>query len=661
MFQLFEPFMKLSTLRSVRLIGTLAVLAVVSACSTPEGLINKTKLDGKEYTNTCDGFKAEVAAIMDANNNPTALVVAENDNSQFDYLYLEPGQFVQRGDTLYFRLINDLEYGKYLQKGVAVQIKGSFSSQDHLTDIESEATGNLSTLIVDQKYYQANRSPYFVYKMPVGSSINGKQISLSFSVVQYDSKGNVKKVFCGTDVTPLGPIEPPCCTDRPAETARPRSIVQLPNVDIRNENYRYKGFVGTQDLIHPMSQTKFDRKLIVEVIKEYLGKYEAEGFQVKSIGLTGWASQGGKVELNQKLSDARAQAVTDELKKEFTAVGKYADVPITGAGRGEDWDRFDLLVKTATFSEEERQAILAISSGSDDMDQKEASLRKLPKKTWKKLIDEVLTLCRHTFIQYEFNYTGGTLAADQYPTQIPVISPELYNVATQQRSVGRYAPGGDVVSGLATLNNLIEANGNRTANLYAMRSTYQQAARDLKSAIADLERAQQAEPNNAQYAVAMLAYKTDYAYNYLISDRMKLLSSYNDFVARYPTDRVLLYNRAVLMDRVGFITGALAEYDKLLTGSNKSAIGLNNRGVARLKTNRIVEAESDFKEALSLDARLAEAHFNLGVVAAYKGLTDQAVGHLDQALAIAPDLRKDIASNPVFRVVRDTPKFAKYK
>jgi tetratricopeptide (TPR) repeat protein len=75
----------------------------------------------------------------------------------------------------------------------------------------------------------------------------------------------------------------------------------------------------------------------------------------------------------------------------------------------------------------------------------------------------------------------------------------------------------------------------------------------------------------------------------------------------------------------------------------------------------VVEAESDFKEALALEARLAEAHFNLGVVAAYKGLTDQAVGHLDQALAIAPDMRKDISSNPVFRVILDTPKFAKYK
>lgn len=647
-------------LATARKLALVALAVSLTACGLPEGVINKTKVDGKEYTNTCDGFKTEVAAIMDANSNPQALVVAENDNSQFDYLYLEPGQFVQRGDTLYFRLINDLEYAKYLAKGVAVQVKAEFSAQDHLRDIEAEPTGTLNMLIVDEAYYKANRSPFFVYKLPVAQRINGKQLSLKFSVVQYDRSGKVKKVFCDTEANPLGPVDVPCCTDRGVETARPRSIVQLPALDVRDENYKYRSFTGTQDLIHPMMMTKFDRKLIVDVIKDYLGKYEAEGFQVKNITLTGFASQGGKVELNQKLSDARALAVTEELKKEFAAAGKYADVPVSGSGRGEDWERFDLLVKTATFSEEERQSILAISGGSEDMDAKEASLRKLPKKTWKKLVDEVLTLCRHTFVQYEFNFVGGTMSADNYPTQIPVISPELYNVATQQRTVSRFRAGADVAGGVSTLNNLIDGNGNRTGNLYAMRSTYHIASRDIRSAIADMERALAADPNNSQYATTMLAYKTDYAYNYSISDRMKLLSSYNDFVARNPNDAVLAYNRAVLMDRVGYITGALAEYEKLVSG-NKTAIGLNNRGVARLKTNRIVEAEADFKEALSLEPRLAEAHFNLGVVNAYKGLTDKAVESLDQALAIQPELKRDIATNPVFRVMKDSPKFAKYR
>ena len=62
-----------------------------TAC-TPEGVINKTKYQGEKITNTCDQFKEEVDALISANSNTAQLVVAEYDNSDLGYYYLEPGQ-----------------------------------------------------------------------------------------------------------------------------------------------------------------------------------------------------------------------------------------------------------------------------------------------------------------------------------------------------------------------------------------------------------------------------------------------------------------------------------------------------------------------------------------------------------------------------------------
>ncbi len=643
---------------ALRVLGVMAVLVWLAGC-TDKNVINKAKYKGQTITNTCQDFQKDAAAIIEANTGNTSLKVAENDNAEFSYWFLEPGQFEQKGDTLYFRLANDAElYERYLQKGIAIQVKASFSSQDHLQDLEKDPSGELSMITVDEKYWKANQKPFFVYRLPVQGKVNGKQVTFQFTVVKLDKKGKVTKVFCETDKKPLGPLDSPCCTDKPWERAKPASIVQLPEVDIKDESYRYKGIVGTLDLIFPMSSTKFDRKQLSLVIKDYVSKYEAEGYKVRSISMGGYASQGGTVELNQKLSDARVQAVTDDLKKEFERTGR-TDVAIEGSGRGEDWERLDLLVKTAVFSEDERNQVLAIAGGPESLDEKEAKLRKL--KFWKKLVDEVLTYCRHTFITFTFDYKPDGLAYESYPTQIPIISPELYNVATQQRVIGKYRPGADVMKSLEILNNFVDVQNIKTANLYAMRSSYQYGRRDVVAAIRDIEQAQMIDKSNQQYASLTLAYKTENAYAYNIGDRMKLLNTYNDYVARYPQDKMLAYNRAVLMDRVGYISGAMAEYGNLMSSDARNAIGLNNRGVAKLKTGRFTEAEADFKDALSVNGNLSEAYYNLAIVYAYRGLTDKTVENLDRALALNPSYKAEVGQNSAFSVMRTNPKFSKYK
>lgn len=643
-----------------RVLGPLVTLALIGGLTGcgPEGLINKTKYQGQTYTNTCETFTNDMTLLIDANSGPSTLHIAEEPlEGDPGAMYLEPGQFLLAGDTLYFRVANEPTWGKYLQKGVAVQIKASYRAQDHLENLESPATGDLGMLVFDEKYWKANTTTtdpaYTLFKMNVGKNLDGRQLALNFTVVKLKN-GQVSKVYCETDVKPLGPLEPAAVTDRPWDPVKLRSVIAIPEVPVQDEEYRYKGFTGVLDLIFPINSTKFSREELYNAIKQYLEKYEAEGYRVNSVSLTGFCSQGGTVDLNQKLSEARAQAVSEELKKYFGTKGRADSVQMSLSGRGEDWDRFNEYANSDKFTPEERQQVMAIAQSSASLDEKEAELRKLP--FWKKLIAEVLDYCRHCRAEFRFDYLPKVVTAGYYPAR-PFLSPELFTIATRSQSIGRYRTG-DARPGLTTLNTIIDENGHKKANLYAMRSTYHMALNDFRSTGSDINTAAQLDGSNQQYAVASLAFRTQDSYTLSMSDRMRLLNTYNDYVARFPQDQALAANRAIMMDRVGFISGALPAHDKVVGQGGQSAAGFNNRGVAKLKTHRLTEAEADFQEALRRDANLAEAHFNLACVYAYRGLAAKSADAMRKAVSLKPELKSEIQSNPVFKAVRTSSAFS---
>jgi tetratricopeptide (TPR) repeat protein len=346
--------------------------------------------------------------------------------------------------------------------------------------------------------------------------------------------------------------------------------------------------------------------------------------------------------------------VYERLTKYFQQQNR-SDVNVSQSGRGEDWERFDILVKTAVFTEDERRQLLDISSSSMSDDEKEAKLRKLP--FWTKLVNEVLVYCRHVLIEFTFEYAPDRMYVENYPTQMPIIAPELYNVATKKMTISRFQQGNNPQDGMRVLNTLIDVNSNRTANLFAMRSTYHNAMNNVRAAITDIEAAMQQDSDNPQYAVAALSYKTRIADTYTLDQRMRMLNDYSTYINRYPNNQMLAYNRVVMLDKVGFISGALAEYENLLSGSSRSAALLNNRGVARMKTNRLTEAEADFQEALRTDPRMAEAYFNLAIIYAYKGFPDKCIENLTKAIEINAALKEGLARNPAFSVVKSNPRF----
>lgn len=634
------------------LLGAIVLLAF-SAC-TPEGVINKTKYKGEKITNTCDSFKEEIQGIISANGNSARLVVAEEDNTEIPYYYLEPGQYEIKDGNLNFRLAGDLEYDKYLTKGVAITINATYSALDHLNSMEKSASGDIGSLMVDRAYYDANKEPVFMYKIPIGgdaNDLNGKQVKLTFTVAKY-KKGKLKKILCNSKEVPLGPIGPACCTYQPWDGADPQSVITMPDIKIDDENYKYRGFTGTLDLIFPENSVKFDQNLLTTAIKDYIKRYTDVGYKVTSINLEGWASPGGKEERNQELSERRSKAVYDDLRKSIPD----STVEMTSAGRGEDWNRVLLLTKASALTVDEQQAVLNIVNGAGTNDEKEAELRKLT--FWKKLVDEVLVNTRHTFATFKFDYAPDKMWVEYYPSQMPVISEELVRVANETMTIGAYDENTDAKKGLRVLDILI--GNNKKPNLFAMRSTYQFGTNNFQAAIKDIDDALALDQNNLQYALAALAYKTKYANNYTLDQRMEMMDQYNDYVVRYPDNKSLYFNRAVMMDKIGYISGALAEYNELLEGSTPSAANLNNRGVAKLKTMRTTEAEADFFAALDKDNTLAVAYYNLSLIYAYRGLTGKTVEHLQKAIDRDPTLKSRVASNPAFAVMKNNAEFAKF-
>ncbi len=638
-------------------LGLLVLVALGTACG-PKDLINKTKYGGKTYKNTCSSFKKELQSTLDANNDPAALTVSEYDNSQFDPTFVEPGQFLQANDTLYFRLANDLDYGKYLQKGVAIIVRVDYATPTHLANMETDPQGTVGELIITEKYYKANSQPFFIYKVPLGGKkLDGKQVSLLFSIVKLDNAGRIVKVYCDSRNKPFGPADPSCCTSQPWARVRTGMRAALPDLPIRDEQYRYEGFEGTLDLIFPIMSTKFNRKELTDAILQYVAKYEQMGYLVQTIKIEGYASPDGRIELNQKLSQSRMEAVAEDLKAYFVKQ-LNREIPIEGVGRGEDWARFDILVKTADFTEEERSQILQIAAQPTPEDEREKELRKLP--YWPKIREKVLPFCRHALVSFTFTYQPDKMYVERYTAPVPLLAPELYNVATRTFIISRFRPGANARQNLSILNTLIDTRGNRTANLLAMRSTYHFALNDLKGAVRDIEGAASLDRNNPVYSIAALAYRTQGVQELSREEAMQMLERYNDLIARTPNDRSLYINRAIVMDHIGWLSGAIADNTKVLSEEGRLAVAYNNRGVSLMKALRLLEAEADFLQATSIDPNLAEAHYNLGILYAYKGYPDKAAQSLERAFALQPALRSELNSNPVFRVVRDHPRFGKF-
>jgi tetratricopeptide (TPR) repeat protein len=81
----------------------------------------------------------------------------------------------------------------------------------------------------------------------------------------------------------------------------------------------------------------------------------------------------------------------------------------------------------------------------------------------------------------------------------------------------------------------------------------------------------------------------------------------------------------------------------------------NNLGNAYLDSNRLAEAETQYKEALRLNPGYPEAHNNLGIVLARIGKVPEALEQFQDALQLCPDLesaQRNLAQAQTFQQTR---------
>ncbi|MDX2247498.1 MAG: hypothetical protein SF052_12010 [Bacteroidia bacterium] len=644
---------------STRYTSLLLAVVLLSACK-PEGLINKVKYNGAKYVNTCETFTADITKLIQNNTQSSVLKVSEYDNSDFTYYYLEQGQYEIKKDTLYFRLAQDLEYAQYLDKGVAVHVNASYKAVDQIQDLEVSKAGDLGTLVVNREYYVANRKPFFLYKFPLGGkSLEGKQLMLSFAIAKYDKTGKVKQYFCETDAKPVGTAFPSCCSATPWQAAGLQSIIEIPSINVKDETYRYEGFTGTIDVMFQEGSFKLadDTSFSALLIQAFVEKYKNFGYKIDNVSLEGWASPGGKEAFNMKLSQQRAEA----LKKALEILnGNLSGLNVTAQGKGEDWERVKLLTQASTrLTTEQKAEVLAIANDASlTNDQKEAQLRKV--KFWTTLVDDVLVKARHTFSIMDFGYGGTENILKRYEKPLPVASMQLEDIAKTVFRVGGYKEGKDVNKDLALINEVLTKAA--TPNLYAIRATYYLANDEYEKAFADLESASRfRDANTNEYSTSVQGYKVLFADQYTFDQKKELYKSYNEMVQKNPGAKPIYFNRAVLMDKIGFISGALTEYKDLFEGNTATAANLNNRGVAKMKTNMFTEAEADFKAAMQMDPKMSEPVFNLAIVSAYRGLTKMTIEYLDKAVKMDSKYKALIFNNPAFSVMSEDPRFEKYR
>mgnify|MGYP006267820969 CR=1 FL=1 len=638
-------------------VGLFCLYVLLLAACQPEGLINKVKYEDNKYLNTCQSFQEEVAALTEANRSPLRLPVSEQNHTRFSFFHLEKGQYEIKRDTLYLRLQQDLNYGRFLDEAVAIEVRPSYRGDASAVEPAARQSGRLPTLVIDRDYFVAHqRGPYLLHKFPLaGHDLTGKQLSLSFAIAYYGPADSAAFYYCETDSLPLGRIQPSCCGERLWRGVTLPTVVMQPELDLAPQTFVYQGFTGTVDVRFRPNSTdpSDDSTFSVGLIQRYIDQYGQSKYAVDKMALYGFASPTGRATYNQTLSQRRAAS----LKQGLAALNVGLDTAnIIARGYGEDWRRVRAMVPYASLSSEQKQCVAEIAADTSlTDDQREYALRRLP--YYPQIKTEILGPARHTLATLRFAYDGVLPTVRAYRDRLPLSSPELWRVANAVFDVMPYEQAPDPELAFQVLDEVLT----RTASpeLYALRADYHLHRGDLKAALSDLEIASRFRgPESAQYLAAIEGIKVSYAGELSGREQQALLTQYETWLQIDNTDLTLANNRVVLLEKMGWLSTARQAMGQDLVNA---AAWHNNRGVLAFKAFCLDEAQAAFETALRQDADLAEAHFNLAALYAYRGLPVETLRYLDRAIALQPGLKQHIFNNPVFSVVSEDLRFDQYR
>ncbi|MFN0202748.1 MAG: TPR end-of-group domain-containing protein [Bacteroidia bacterium] len=646
-----------------RIIFLLLAVYFLTGCR-PEGFINKVKYQEIKYVNTCQTFADEVEKTIKSNNTlGVKLSVSRNDNSEFRHYFLEPGQYEIRKDTLCFRLHKDLPYSHYLDdKGTQIWVNVSYRAAGEVADLEVDKEGRLFPLVIDKSYYFSHCTPFFYYKVPLnGSKIDGKELSISFTIKRIHPKKGKETLFCNSGADPFGMISATCCGAQNWDSTKLQSVIEIPKIEAKSESYRkFNNFTATVDVDFPENMFRISDSAFFNAIQRHIVEYEKQNFRPTQITIQGYSSLNGPEFKNIELSQKRA----DTLKKILLLENPVLrNIPIITKGMGEEWARAVELTGKSKLSNAEKSQILSIMAMRENNDTKEAFLRGMS--CWNVFKQEVLSYTRHVSALIDFTYMGSDKPLLKYDGTHQIGNEEITKVITEKVNVKPYDEKemtSTYQTELRKVNELLTMRP--SANLYSLLASYYSPKKDREKYFMALRRAEMLDKNNKIYSEIIRGIEFMDMETMSFEQRKKMLADYNQYVQENPNDRPLFIQRAILMDRVGWISGALNEYNKMWETNTPQPLFFNNRGVARLRTNRFMEAEQDFMSALEQDKtseKAAATYFNLAIIYAFRGWTSKTMDCLDHAVALDEKYRAMIFTNPAFKIMVQDAKFDKYR
>ena len=230
----------------------------------------------------------------------------------------------------------------------------------------------------------------------------------------------------------------------------------------------------------------------------------------------------------------------------------------------------------------------------------------------------------------------ATRIANRSPGYDPYVDPMLDVLVQQSRSstfLLQQAAAADLSINGAWREHLVrravEVNPENTDALYELASILR-AFRRWAEALELLERHQRLAPGNFRALADIgrcLAGLEHYAEAETVLRRA--LDGVDDADTRY--------DLAIVLNRAGRLTEAVAEYRRALDRHPNHAGALNNLGVALAQQGRPDEATRQFERLVAIDPENADAHTNLGALLLSQGARERAAREFRAALQVSPN------------------------
>jgi tetratricopeptide (TPR) repeat protein len=141
------------------------------------------------------------------------------------------------------------------------------------------------------------------------------------------------------------------------------------------------------------------------------------------------------------------------------------------------------------------------------------------------------------------------------------------------------------------------------ANLYYQRGLAYGVKRDFKQAVADYSEAIKLSPGH------LGAYVKRAESLAALGRTKEALEAYDDCVAEFPANLLVLNDRGNFRRTTGDLEGAISDFTRCLAIDSKFAVGFVNRGMCLAEQNSAQAAEGDFSEALKLKLDPGTANF----------------------------------------------------